>query len=253
MEHSEEALGGQRASVFVPVELQERGFLKNPIFRELNRRAYVRAHGGIRLAQPWIRWQGFSAYLDCIAYADRAARALPTGRGLTLSHVTPGRLYSVSSVFLAQALADNLAVWLCHALPLPVGGEDRRFHSRRFQEELIRKAPGAGALLERHAGFLAEIESYRQAWAHTMAGGALPFSDLGERESPDPTSMMLGVPADPSLELPGEEPEGVGVSSERYPLGEFTARVFDGAAGFFLTWLRFALDHVHVAGKGAGH
>ena len=200
MKHSEEALGGQRASVFVPVELQERGFLKNPIFRELNRRAFVRAHGGIRLAQPWIRWQGFSAYLDCIAYADRAARALPTGRGLTLSHVTPGRLYSVSSVFLAEALADNLAVWLCYALPLPVGGADRRFQAERFQEELVRKAPEARMLLERHAAFLDEIENYRQAWAHTMAGGALPFSDLGERADVDEPSMMLGVPADVSQE-----------------------------------------------------
>lgn len=247
MEHSE-AAGGHRASVFVPVELQERGFLKNPIFRELNKRAFVRAHGGIRLAQPWIRWQGFSAYLDCIAYADRAARELPTGRGLNLSHVTPGRLYSVSSVFLAQALADNLAVWLCYALPLPVGGVDRRFQAKRFQDELVRKVPAARALLERHAAFLQEIEQYRQAWAHTMAGGALPFSDLGASADVDEPSMMLGVPADLSWETGGE---GLGVGPAPFPLGEFTARVFEGAAGFFLTWLRFALDHVHAAGKGA--
>lgn len=112
-------------AVFVPVELQCRGF-NSEIFMDLVGRAFERVPEGVKQVQPWCRWQGLSQYLDCAAFADRAASCSGIG------HVTPGRFYSVGIIFITQALIDNVAVWFCDALSLPVRGGDRHFLSSRF-------------------------------------------------------------------------------------------------------------------------
>jgi len=194
MGSQDEQLNGLRIALFVPVELQRRGFLKRQIFLDLAARAFESVPQGVRQIQPWCRWQGLSQYLDCVAFADRSARELPGASALDLQHVTPGRFYSVSIIFFAQALIDNVAVWPCEAISLPVAGGARHFLSVPFRRELARKLPPAGAELAKHDTFLEEINKYRQVWIHTISGGAIPTSDVSPFEYPENARKFLGVP-----------------------------------------------------------
>lgn len=221
--HSSGAQPAQgRASIFVPVELQERGFLENPLFRELHDRAIVRTGDGLRLIHPWIRWQDFSAQLDCIAYADRSLRALPSGRAMNPRHVTPGRLYTISAVILAHALGTNIAAWLGETL-VPGAAGERHFLNPGFCEELARLHPAASELLQQYAPFVRDMEHHRGLWMH-----ATPDDAPGRPEAP--------------LEKPPEETEDMVRS--RPAAGAFTAEVFRQASGFYLDWLGFSLRHV---------
>src|SRR4051794_23684899 len=108
MGHTDKDLKELRVAPLVPVELQRRGFMNLEIFKDLADRAFDPIPGGVKQVQPWCRWQGLSQYLDCVAFADRAARELPAGSALDLTHITPGRFYSVGIVFFTQALIDNV-------------------------------------------------------------------------------------------------------------------------------------------------
>jgi hypothetical protein len=189
-----------RVGLFVPVELQKRGFLSRHIFVELADRALESTPQGVKQIQPWCRWQGLSQYLDCLAFAHRSAKEMPKGNALTLEQVTPGRFYSVGIIFFAQALVDNVAVWLCEAMPLSVSGGERHFLSNLFKRELARKQPAATEELEKHDAFLREINKYRQVWIHTISGGAIPFSDVSPFEQPDRAQKTLAVPLDPVIQ-----------------------------------------------------
>ena len=240
-----------RRAPFVPVELQRRGFERHAIFSELATRAFESVPGGVRQVQPWCRWQGLSQYLDCIAFADRASRDLPTGPALNLSHVTPGRFFSVGTIFFTQALFDNVAVWLCDATSLSVGGGDRHFLSRPFQNELVRKYSSAQTELTKHEHFVKEVNKYRQVWVHTISGGAIPIADDNPFENPETARKFLGVPFDPAIQ---PDQENYMERAQRcaaqnngnylHHLGDFTKRVFESTTDFYLGWLRFALDNV---------
>lgn len=211
-----------RASIFVPVELQQRGFLENPLFRALHDRAIVRTADGLRLVHPWIRWQDFSAQLDCIAYADRSLRALPSGRAMNPRHVTPGRLYTISSVILAHALAGNIAAWLGEVLVTGAAADERHFLNPRFRKEMERCVPEAREPLHRHESFVREMEQYRASWMHAP---------------PDAPLAQTGVPQEHLL----DEAQDAGAP---HHAGSFTAGVFRQASGLYLDWLQFALCNV---------
>jgi hypothetical protein len=166
-------------ALIVPVELQRRGFQNQQIFKDLANRSFeTKGPSTIQQIQPWCRWQGLSQYLDCLAFADRSAKELPTGNSLSIVHVTPGRFYSVSLIFITQALIDNIAVWLCDAMKLSVKGGARNFFSSSFKEQIIGKYPTATAEFAKHEAFIKEINNYRQIWIHTISGGAIPFSNI---------------------------------------------------------------------------
>jgi hypothetical protein len=77
---------------FVPVELQRRGFMQEPLFSELARRSFRSVGpGSMQVVHPGHRWRGISTNLDCVAYADRSARTISTGQDLKLEHATPGQ------------------------------------------------------------------------------------------------------------------------------------------------------------------
>jgi len=241
--------GSQLRSFFVPVELQRRGFQHKPIFAELAGRGFALVNAGAVLVQPWCRWHGISTYLDCVAYADRSARSLPQGKDLNLTHVTPGRFYSAAIVFFAQAMLDNIAVWLCDALPLSVKGGDRHFLSSQFTRELKKKQGSSHALLEKHKAFVKEVNTYRQVWIHTLAGGAMPITDTNPFINPGTDDKFLRVPIDPAIQIGDENyQERIGQCAARnggrylYEISEFTGRIFESASTFYLDWLRFALD-----------
>jgi hypothetical protein len=247
----DEGLERCRTALFVPIELQRRGFMNRVVFTDLAERAFEPVPKGVKQVQPWCRWQGLSQYLDCVAFADRAAREIPTGSALDLTHITPGRFYSVAIVLFTQALIDNLAVWLCDAVSLPVAGGDRHFLSSRFTRELVRKLPPAHAELEKHRAFVAETNRYRQVWIHTISGGAIPTSDVDPFQHPETARKFLGVPLDPAIQPDQENyrkraEECAGKNSGRYlyEIGDFTNRVFAAASEFYLGWLRLALDHI---------
>jgi hypothetical protein len=240
-----------RVAACVPVELQRPRFRSLEIFGELADRAFEPVPEGFKQIQPWCRWQGLSQYLDCLAVADRAARQLPTGKALDLTHVTPGRFYSVGIIFFTQALIDNVAVWLCDAASLPVGGGDRHFLSSRFKRELVRKLPPARAEFDRRHAFVAETNRYRQVWIHTISGGAIPTSDVNPFEQPESAQKFLGVPLNPAIQpdqenylIRAEECARKNEGRHLDPIGVFTERVFEQARDFCLGWLRLALDHI---------
>jgi hypothetical protein len=251
MGHRDEDLKKLRIAPFVPVELQHRGFMNLEIFMDLAERAFEPVPEGVKQVQPWCRWQGLSQYLDCVAFADRAARELPTGSTLDLTHITPGRFYSVGIVFFAQALIDNVAVWLCDAVSLPVGGGDRHFLSSRFTRDLVRKLPPAHVELEKHRAFVAETNRYWQVWIHTISGGAIPTSDGNPFQHPETERRILGVPLDPAIQPDQENyrkraEECARKNDGRYldEIGNFTSHVFQATSDFYLGWLRLALDHI---------
>jgi hypothetical protein len=239
-----------RVALFVPVELQRRGYQRHQIFQELSDRAFEPIPQGVRQIQPWCRWQGLSQYLDCIAFADRSAREIPADRALGLEHVTPGRFCSVGAIFFAQALADNVAVWLCDAMNLPIDGGERNFRFKPFRRELKIKEPASAEQLLKHQAFIDEINRYRQVWIHTISGGAIPSSDVDPFQNPN-AKKFLGVPLDPAIQpdqsnyLKRAE-QCAKRNNGRYleEIGVFTERVFRGASEFYLGWLRFALDYI---------
>src|SRR5579872_5187118 len=240
-----------RVAPFVPVELQRHGFIDFEIFKELANRAYAPIPGGFKQVQPWCRWQGLSQYLDCVAFADRVARELPTGRDLDLTHVTPGRFYSVGIIFFTQALIDNVAMWLCDAVSLPVSGGDRHFRSHRFTRELIRRLPPARTTLDEHRSFVEETNGYRQVWIHTIGGGAIPTSDVNPFLYPETDQKFLGVPLDPAIQPDQENyrqraEQCARKNGGRYlrEIGTFTHNLFERSREFYLGWLRVALDHI---------
>jgi len=244
MDNSDEDLKKFHA-LFIPVELQRRGYLNLKIFMDLTERAFEPVPEGVKQVQPWCRWQGLSQYLDCVAFADRA------GSALELKHVTPGRFYSAGTVFFTQALIDNIALWLCDAVSLPVGGGDRHFLSKRFTTELVRKLPPAGAELEKHRAFVTETNGYRQVWIHTISGGAIPTSDVNPFQHPETDQKFLGVPLDPAIQPDQENylkraEECARRNDGHYleEIGNFTSRVFAATSYFYLGWLRLALDHI---------
>src|ERR1035437_6605830 len=51
-------------TLFVPPELQRRGFQNRQIFLDLGARAFEPVPRGLKQVQPWCRWQGLSKYLD---------------------------------------------------------------------------------------------------------------------------------------------------------------------------------------------
>jgi hypothetical protein len=241
-----------RISYFVPVELQRRGFHQNPAFSELAQRAFQSVDTGkIQLVHPWCRWHGLSTYLDCVAYAERSAKTIPNGRDLTLEHVTPGQFYSASIIVFAQALTDNIAVWLCDALSLPVRGGERHFLSSQFQRELKKKEPSSAAVLTAHQLFVKEVNAYRQVWIHTIAGGALPTAAVNPFEQPQTDDKFLGIPIDPAIH-PDEKNylkrvEACASAHDGqylYKIGDFATRIFNGASEFYLDWLRFSLQYI---------
>jgi hypothetical protein len=238
-------------SHFVPVELQRRGLQSEPIFSEVAQRAFHPIPDGLQLVQPWYGWRGISTYQDCVAYADRAARELPTGRSLNLTHVTPGQFYSASIIFFAQALIDNIADWLSDAVPLQTRGGERNFRKGSFKRELKRRLPGADEVLVRQHLFVEEINARRQVWIHTLAGGALPVADGNPFDDPDTAEKRLGVPIDPGIN-PDEENylrrveacANANGGRYLYDLAEFTDKVFSGAKSFYSDWLRTALHGI---------
>lgn len=251
MSDRDDALNRLRIAPFVPVELQRRGFMNRKVFTDLADRAFERVPEGLKQVQPWCRWQGLSQYLDCVAFADRAARELPTGSALDLTHITPGRFYSVAIVFFTQALIDNVAVWLCDAVSLPVAGGNRHFLCKSFTRKLGRKLPPAIVEIERHCAFVAETNKYRQLWIHTISGGAIPTSDVDPFRCPATPQKSLGVPRDPAIQPDQmnylKRAEECGMENDGhylYEIGDFTNRVFGAASEFYLGWLRLALDHI---------
>jgi hypothetical protein len=170
---------------------------------------------------------------------------------LSLGHVTPGRFYSVSIVFLTQALFDNVAVWLCDAMSLPVAGGKRKFRSDQFKRELKRKQPVAAEGLAQHDDFVEAINKYRQVWIHQISGGAIPTADCSPFVNPESARKFLGVPRDPAIQ-PHQDSykkrveECAKQNDGEYlqEIGGFTGWVFEEAVVFYLSWLRFALDYV---------
>jgi hypothetical protein len=251
MSAEDENLDKLRIALFVPPELQRRGFQNRQIFSDLAACAFEPLPRGLKQIQPWCRWQGLSQYLDCVAFADRSAKEIPTDSALSLEHVTQGRFYSVSIVFFTQALFDNVAVWLCGAMALPISGGDRHFLASPFTEALTRKRAVAAEELSKHDAFVKYVNKYRQVWVHTISGGAIAISDRNPFQYPDSARKFLGVPRDPAIQ-PDQDSYMKRVekcakqNNGEYlnEIGDFTGRVFEGAAAFYLGWLRFALDHV---------
>jgi hypothetical protein len=240
-----------RVAPFVPVELQRRGFHNRQIMWDPAARAFEPVPGGFKQVQPWCRWQGLSQYLDCVAFADRTAKEMPTGRALTVEHATPGRFYSVGIVFFTQALIDNVAVWLCEAMSLKVAGGDRHFRSAPFKRELRAQQPVAREELAKHGAFVEYINKYRQVWIHTISGGAIPTSDVSPFESPQSARKFLGVPLDPDIQPDRdnymervEQCAGQNNGQYLHKIEDFTGQVFEQATAFYLGWLGFALDYI---------
>ena len=240
-----------RIAHFVPVELQRLGFQHNAIFSELADRGLKPITDGARQVQPWCRWRGTSTYLDCVAFADRSAKAIPTGKDLNLEHVTPGQFYSASVIFFGQALLDNIAVWLCEALPLSVRGGERHFLSTQFKRELKKREPSSAGIIAAHEPFVKEVNTYRQVWIHSLAGGAMPISDISPFENPETANKYLGVPIEPAINFDQknylkriEQCAMRHAGHYLYRIGDFTGRIFNAASVFYLDWLRFALDHI---------
>jgi len=152
---------------------------------------------------------------------------------------------------MVQALIDNVAVWLCDAMPLSVSGGERHFLSVPFMRELRRKQPTADEEFGKHRGFIEEVNQYRQVWIHTISGGAIPTSDIDPFANPETAQRFLGVPLDPAIQ-PDQENyrKRVEQCAKRndgrylYRIENFTSRTFEGASAFYLGWLRFAQDHV---------
>jgi hypothetical protein len=109
-------------------------------------------------------------------------------------------------------------VWLCDDLPLPVRGGERHFLSSQFSRELKKKEHSSTVVLAAYELFIKEVNAYRQVWVHTLTGGALPRADVNPFEYPQ--------------------------TADRYKIGDFTARIFDGASAFYLDWLQFALRQI---------
>lgn len=206
---------------------------------------------GAQQVQPWCRWRGISTYLDCVAFADRSANGLPRGKDLKLEHVTSGQFYSAGIIFFLQALIDNIADWLSNALPLPIKGGERSFSSTQFRRELKKRFPSALALLEAKHAFIEEVNSYRQVWIHTLAGGAMPVADSDPFACPESANKSLSVPFDPAINVDeksyAKRVQQCAMKNDGrylYEIGDFTSRMFDGGSKFYLDWLRFALDNV---------
>lgn len=239
---------------FVPVELQRRQFHLEPVLTELVRRSFKPlADSEFQQVQPWCKWRAITTYLDCLAFADRAANGLPKGAQLSLEHVTPGQFYSAGAIFFAQAMIDNIAVWLCEAHDLQVSGGERNFLKKKFTWQLIGKHAQAEDLMATHSDFLEEVNRYRQVWIHTLAGGVIPIAD-GDPFSNPLVAKFLGVPIDPAINIDEtsyarriEQCATRNQGRYLYPLGEFTKRVFDGGKRFYLDWLRFSLDTIIVS------
>ena len=236
---------------FIPVELQRRRFQAMPVFTALARRAFKRtATNALQMVQPWYRWSGISSYLDCVAYADRAAHEIPTGSALNLDHATPGRFYSAGIVFFAQAMVDNIAEWLSDALHLPVEGSERNFLKKRFRRELPKRLPGAETVLVAYEDFVKDLDSRRQAWIHNLAGGAFPVADESPFEHPGTDRRRLAVMIDPAITVGSENYQNRVEQCIRkhghywYHLPDFTAGIFTGSSKFYLDWLRAALDGI---------
>ena len=233
---------------FVPVELQRRNLQCEPVFGELATRSFkMVSESDLQQIQPWCKWRGITTYLDCLAFADRAARELPKGPNLGLQHVTPGQFYAAGEIFFAQAMIDNIASWLCEALPMAVAGGERNFGKVAFVRQLEQR-PGANELLHTHKGFVKEVNRYRQVWIHTLAGGVIPLVDDDPFLNPQGANRHLGVPIDPAINVdePGymkrvEECAKQNEGRYCYAIDEFTQRIFEGAWRFYLGWLHFSL------------
>ena len=145
-------------------------------------------------------------------------------------------------------MLDNIAVWLCDALPLSVKGGDRHFHSNQFTREL-KKHESSKARLDVHRAFVKEVNNYRQVWIHTLAGGAMPIAETNPFIDPSAADKFLGVPIDPAIHFSEEnyrkrieQCAAKNGGKYSYEIGEFTGRIFESASAFYLDWLRFALD-----------
>jgi len=201
----------------------------------------------VQIQQPWIHWRGLFEYLACVEMARENLRALPRNADLEITHGTAAKYHSVALVFMAQALMDNLAVWLTSFLGLPIKGGDRQLFSVQFRRQLNKKAPEASEMLKRHDAYLREVNKYRQIWIHTLSGGAVLWSDTSPFTDPA-ARKQVAVPIDPSINVLSESYRNrVKKCAERhgrylYPICEFADRMADGANATVLDVLRFSLE-----------
>jgi hypothetical protein len=234
------------AAFAVPTNLQDLGYLKMPRFQELARRAFERLDfSSVRFREPWIHWSGLGEYLGCVHMARENLKALPTGSDITYVHKIPAKYHSVSLVFFAQALLDNMAVWLTLFLGLPIKGGERQLLSTRFAKELRKMAPAAQQIVEQHRDFIEELDSYRQVWIHTFPGGAVLWGEEGAM--PD-ASSAIGVPVDPALNPFGKSYQKRlqkcvdSHGRNLYSVSQFADRITEGVTQIFMEVLDFALD-----------
>ena len=108
--------------------------------------------------------------------------------------------YAAGEIFFAQAMIDNIASWLCEALPMAVAGGEWNFGKVAFVRQLEER-PGAAELLRTHKNFVKEVNRYRQVWIHTLAGGAIPLVDDDPFLNPEGANRHLGVPIDPAINV----------------------------------------------------
>jgi len=239
-----------RVSFVVPVYLQGLDYRENPMFGELALRATAPHPGGLKVVLPWIRWKGFAGYLSCVEFARHQLRGIPRGQALTLNEETPARYHAVGIVLLAQALADNLAVWLSEQLHLRAAGGEQSFLRQAFRKAFTtRLGGGAANLLQKHEPYLNELNTYRQVWVHRHAGGGVLMSD----DCPDlPTShKFVGIPIDPAFDHFAADAHTRAEGTARahggrylYEAAEFADRIATGVRNLFFDVLRLSLDNI---------
>lgn len=153
---------------------------------------------------PWHDWRGIFEYLECVEFARNQLAHLASQ--VPSSDVGfQARYHSVNLVFFAQAMLDNMAMWLCDKLPIAgLAMGNRAFHKGyaakpAFRPELTAALPGFEAVFVQYEQFVVDLEKYRRAWIHRLAGGASMFSDLVPS---DPAAKItIEVPLNPEIAL----------------------------------------------------
>ena len=239
-----------RVSFVVPVYLQKLDYRENPMFGELALRATAPHPQGIKVILPWIRWKGFAGYLSCVEFARHHLGRMPCGQALTLNEETPAQYHVVGIVLFAQALADNLAVWLAEQLRLHVSGGDQNFLQKAFRKAFENSLKQeATTFLQKHGPYLRELNRYRQVWVHRHAGGGVLMSD----GPPDlPTSHKhVAIPIDPVFDhfAVDAHTKAEGIAKTHggrylYEAAEFADRVAAGAKELFFDVLRLSLNKI---------
>jgi hypothetical protein len=196
----------------------------------------VNVDSSARVTPSWISWRGIFEYLSCVEYARAVLLSLPSGGQIGGDVAVPARFAAAALVFFAQATLDNIAGWLTNELSLAIKGSHRQLHKNNFKSALS-SAHGGKQIVEvigRHSNFLKDLERFRQAWIHSLAGGANLYAD----RPPDQGGIAeIAVPMDPAIDsfAPNQGYlRRIEACRERnsgrwlYPIAEFANRFGDG-------------------------